>query len=354
MTSLWSDDSRPVREGEGLDAKALEAFLLERLPEAAGPLEIRQFPAGHSNLTYLVSTPDREFVLRRPPFGAKAIKAGHDMRREYRILSALHPAYGKAPRPLLFCAEEDSPIGAEFYLMERVQGAILRAPLPKGVVLDPSAMRAVSTAFVESLAALHAFEYKAAGLGDLGKPEGYVVRQVEGWAERYARAHTDEIPEAERVVAWLRANLPPEQPATLIHNDFKYDNLVLDPDNLSVVRAVLDWEMATIGDPLADLGTSLAYWIEADELPELRAIALGVTALPGNLTRAELVERYAAITDRDVSHIRFYRALGLFKVAVIAQQIYFRYRKGFTADPRFAVLGNAVRALLGEAANEGR
>jgi aminoglycoside phosphotransferase (APT) family kinase protein len=332
------DSAAPVRHGEELDAAALQAYLREHLPDAAvdGELEIRQFPRGFSNLTYLVRAGGREMVLRRPPFGAD-VRGGHDVVREHRILAALHPAWPKVPRPLL-CCDDASVLGAPFYLMERVSGVVLRA----GARLGETEMRGVCLAAVDTLAELHSVDFHAAGLEGLGRPEGYVRRQVEGWTGRWRKAMTDEVPEMDAAAAWLAAHLPAEGAPAVIHNDFKYDNLVLHPADLSRVRAVLDWEMATLGDPLMDLGTTLAYWAEPDDPPELKMF--GITHLPGNLDRRGVVDRYAEKTGRSVSGIAFHHACGLFKVGVIAQQIYARYRAGKTRDPRFAGLLHVVRA----------
>jgi aminoglycoside phosphotransferase (APT) family kinase protein len=312
-----------------------------------GGIVVEQFPAGHSNLTYLLQAGDRELVLRRPPFGAEKIRKGHDMGREFRVLQGLSRVYPKVPKPLLLC-EDRSVIGVPFYVMERVRGVLLRRepPPPSAVDLSPPRMRALSEAFVDNLVEIHGLDVEAAGLGDLGRPQGYVRRQVEGWAERYRRAQTDEIPEMERVARWLYEHIPQEEGAALIHNDYKYDNLVLDPKDLSI-RAVLDWEMATVGDPLMDLGTSLGYWVEPDDPDELQRIRFCLTTLPGNLTRRELVERYAYRTGRALgpNGALFYYVYGLFKIAGIAQQIYFRYVQGLARDRRFAALIEGVRAL---------
>jgi len=338
------DAARPVRPGEEIPAAQLALWLESRLPGAAGPIEIEQFPGGHSNLTYLVRAGDREMVLRRPPFGSR-VKTAHDMSREFRVLSRLHAAYPRAPRAFLHC-DDPSVIGAPFYLMDRVRGVILRHQrLPAGVELPPETMRAISEAAVDGLAELHAVDYEAVGLGDFGRPEGYVRRQVEGWSERWRNARTDEVPGVDRAAGWLVEHQPAESGAALIHNDYKYDNLVLDRQDLPRILAVLDWEMSTVGDPLMDLGTSLGYWIDADDHPGLRLLPAGPTALPGNLSRIEVAERYAARTGRDVSHLVFFYVYGLFKIAVIAQQIYYRYRQGLTKDERFAGLIDAVRIL---------
>jgi aminoglycoside phosphotransferase (APT) family kinase protein len=343
------DSARAVRPGEEIDAAPLAVWLKERLPGVEGPIAIEQFPGGHSNLTYLLrfgNHRDRELVLRRPPFGSK-VKTAHDMGREFRVLSRLYTLYPRAPQALLHC-DDPEVIGAPFYLMERMRGIILRQQqAPAGIDLNSQRMRAISEAAVDGLAELHAVDYRAAGLEDLGHPQGYVARQVEGWSERWRRSRTDDIPDLDRAAAWLGDHQPPEkaEESALLHNDYKYDNLVLHPTELERIVAVLDWEMATVGDPLMDLGTSLGYWMDPDDAPALRLLPAGPTTLPGNLRRAEVVERYAAFTGRDVSNILFYYVFGLFKIAVIAQQIYFRYKQGLTKDERFAALIGAVRIL---------
>ncbi|HEU4384633.1 MAG TPA: phosphotransferase family protein [Anaeromyxobacteraceae bacterium] len=337
-----------VREEDRLDPERLLAFLRGAFPGLSGPVEVEQFRRGHSNLTYLLRFGGREAVLRRAPHGAN-VKTAHDMRREFTILSALQGAYPKAPRPLAFC-DDPSVAGAEFYLMERVRGVIVRRGGLPGVELSPSLLSALSAAFVADLAALHAVDVRGGTLAGIGKPEGYVRRQVTGWTERYLRARTDEVPEAESVARWLGGAAPAESGAALVHNDFKYDNLVLDPSDLTRIVAVLDWEMATVGDPLMDLGTSLGYWVDPDDPPEMQALAFGPTSLPGNLDRRGVVARYATLTGRDPGPMLFQYAFALFKIAVIVQQIYKRFREGKTTDPRFAALGAAVQVLCAQAA----
>jgi aminoglycoside phosphotransferase (APT) family kinase protein len=355
-----SNSTRPVRPGEEIDTAALGAWLAEHLPEAAGreksaAVTVEQFPGGHSNLTYLIKLGDRELVLRRPPFGSQ-VKTAHDMGREYRVLSRLWTVYPKAPRALVLC-DDPAVIGAPFYLMERKTGIVLRhQKSPAGIDLNPERMRRISEAAVDGLAELHAVDYAAAGLGDLGRPAGYVERQVSGWTERWRGSRTDDVPDIDRAAAWLAGHLPRETGTALLHNDYKYDNLVLSPD-LGSIDAVLDWEMATIGDPLMDLGTSLGYWIDPDDDLALRTLPAGPTTLPGNLSRAEVVERYAVASGRDVSGILFYYVFGLLKIAVIAQQIYYRYKQGLTRDERFAAMIGAVRLLgrtAGQALDKGR
>jgi aminoglycoside phosphotransferase (APT) family kinase protein len=343
------DDARPVREGEALDLTALEAYLPGRLPGFAPPLEALQFPGGHSNLTYLLRAGGQEWVLRRPPFGA-AIKTAHDMGREYRLLTGLEGRYPWAPRAYLY-EEDPGLLGAPFYIMERRRGAILRSPaMVEKLGITPPQMRALCERLVDGLADLHAIDPDAAGLGGLGHPEGYVARQVSGWTGRYLAAKTDELAHLEEVAAWLSANRVPEVGASLIHGDYKYDNLVLHADDPTRIVALLDWEMATVGDPLMDLGTSLAYWVDPTDAEEVQMLPVGPTLAPGNLDRREVVERYAARSGRPVGNPVFYYVYGLFKVAVIAQQIYKRFRDGHTQDPRFGMMIVGVDLLGRQAA----
>jgi aminoglycoside phosphotransferase (APT) family kinase protein len=348
MSGFTIDEAGSVRSGEELDLEKLRAYLAERLPEVISndPLVVEQFPHGHSNLTYLVRQGDLELVLRRPPFGNR-VKTAHDMGREYRILSRLCRIYEPAPCPVLYCDDEDV-LGAPFYLMERRRGIIIRRP-PVDRPIPPETVRRLCESLIDGLARLHSLDCSAAGLADLGKPDGYVERQVSGWSRRYRDARTDDLPAMERAADWLAANRPPESGAALIHNDYKFDNLVLDPADLGRIVAVLDWEMATIGDPLLDLGTTLGYWIQADDPEPIRRFLAGPTAMPGSLNRRELAERYAAAAGRQLPDLLFYYVYGLFKIAVIAQQIYARFVRGATHDPRFAALG-AVVAALGESA----
>jgi aminoglycoside phosphotransferase (APT) family kinase protein len=336
------DQPQKTRPGEELDTAKLEAWLRKTQPNLVGSLEISQFAKGYSNLTYLLRVGERELVLRRPPFGAR-IKTAHDMGREYRILSHLMAVYPKVPRPVAYC-EDESVLGAPFYLMERVKGTILRSKSPDGLELTPALMQRLSESFIDNLAEIHGVNCLAAGLGDLGKPQGYVTRQVEGWIRRYQNARTDDIPEMQLVAEWLDQHKPPEAGGCLIHNDYKYDNLVLNPEDISQVKAVLDWEMATLGDPLMDLGSTLGYWVDADDPEDWQKQSFGLTSRPGNLNREQLLERYAGKSGRMVNHAVFYYAYGLFKIAVIVQQIYGRYKQGLTQDTRFAGLINLVRA----------
>ena len=337
----------PVRAGEELPLERLETYLKKLLPNATGSLSVEQFSHGHSNLTYLIRLGTFEFVLRRPPFGNQ-VKSAHDMGREYRVLSKLHSIYAPAPRPYLFC-DDPNILSDPFYVMERRHGVILRKQLPPEIVIDVGTAKSLSEAVVDNLALLHSIDYQTAGLGYLGKPEGYTTRQVTGWSNRYAQAMTDPIPGMDQIAMWLNENVPPASNASIIHNDYKYDNLLLDSTNLSRIEAVLDWEMATIGDPLMDLGTMLGYWVEANDPDEMHLTSVGPTALAGNLTRRELIERYQLKSGREVTHAVFYYCFGVFKIAVILQQIYARYVRGHTHDPRFAKL-NKIVSIMSEQA----
>jgi aminoglycoside phosphotransferase (APT) family kinase protein len=344
------DEPRKVRKGEELDLERLAGWLRANVAELAHAtdLVLEQFPSGHSNLTYLLRAGGRDYVLRRPPFGSK-VKSAHDMGREYRVLSRLHSAYDLAPEPIAYC-EDEAVIGAKFYVMRRLHGIILRKELPAGLELEPDRLRLLCRTLIDNLVRLHAVDYQAAGLADLGKPQGYVERQVRGWTERYAGSKTDEIESVDQVAKWLAERMPADNPATLIHNDYKLDNVVLDPKEPTRIIGVLDWEMSTLGDPLMDLGTTLSYWVEADDSPQMQVVRWGPTSLPGAMTRSELAARYADQSGRDVSGVLFYYCFGLFKTAVVIQQIYYRYKQGLTKDERFAPLIHGVRILCDRAA----
>ena len=395
------DDTNPIRDGEELHLENLTIFLESSLPNVHGDIEISQFPAGASNLTYCIKIGEEEFVLRRPPFGSK-VKTAHDMSREFKVLSKLSKVYKPAPKPLLYCDNENI-IGAEFYLMERRKGLIIRENPPSvlravatgsedadtsvskldnelfedsnhpdakaspllvkegSLRTGTSVPRAVATelslttsqdyrkkvcqSFIENLADLHSLDYKKAGLEDLGKPEGYTKRQVEGWTKRYKMAKTDEHSELEKTIKWLSNNIPKDDSPALVHNDYKFDNVMLNPNDLTEIVAVLDWEMATIGSPLMDLGTTLAYWMSKDAGEELLSMPFNPRILMENISRQELVKMYANVSGRDVSNILYYYVFGTFKVAAIAQQIYYRYVKGFTKDKRFANFNFFVKRL---------
>lgn len=338
----------PIRAGEELSLDRLAEYLAKQLPNAVGPLTVEQFPDGHSNLTYLIRIGSGEYVLRRPPFG-NVVASAHDMGREFKILSKLHAVYSAAPRPELYC-DDESVVGSPFYLMERRRGLILRKTIPDEISIDPDTARRTSRALIDKLAELHAIDYRAAGLAEMGKPDGYVQRQIAGWTRRFDQARTSAAPSLERMAEWLNSHAPAESGAAIIHNDYKYDNVMLDRGGLAKIVAVLDWEMATIGNPLMDLGTTLGYWVEASDPEPLRRAAFGPTMIPGSLTRREVVDYYRERTGAAVANVEFYYAYGLFKLAVIVQQIYARFVRGQTADPRFAHLDRLV-TLLGEQAD---
>ena len=338
----WTDQPQEIRKGEALDVGRLEPYLQSQLNISA-PLNIEQFPSGFSNLTYFLKMGDQEMVLRRPPFGAN-IKGGHDMSREYRVLSKLNPVYDKAPKPLLFCDDPDI-LGADFYVMERVRGVILRANMPTAMYPDVELMSNIADSLVGAFAELHSIDVHAAGLADFGKSEGYVQRQIEGWNRRYQKAQTDEIASIDAIAKWLSEHMPAQSATTLVHNDYRYDNMILDSNDWSKIIAVLDWEMSTLGDPLMDLGSSLSYWIQADDPDIMKHLSLSPTYLPGNPTRLEFVRQYEEKSGREVKEAVFYFVYGLHKLAVILQQIYARYKLGHTKDERFAGLIHAVDAL---------
>jgi aminoglycoside phosphotransferase (APT) family kinase protein len=335
------DQAKPIRKGEELNQTALESYLRQHWEGFEAIDAIKQFPGGYSNLTYLLSTNLGEYVLRRPPFGAN-IKSAHDMGREYRILDMLDGVYDKIPKAVLHC-ESDAIIGAPFFIMERVKGMIIRGQAYKKLRLPPELMRSLSEATVENLVRLHQTDLTQNGLAEFGKPEGYINRQLTGWIRRYEKAATDQISTMDALAKWMLAHQPQEEVAALIHNDYKYDNLVLDSEQPNQILAVLDWEMATIGHPLMDLGTTLAYWTEAREAQIMPLAAANLTWLPGNLNREGVVEHYALHSGTDLKDVLFYYVFGAFKIGVIVQQIYSRYKKGKTQDPRFANLLEAVK-----------
>jgi aminoglycoside phosphotransferase (APT) family kinase protein len=350
-----SNDSTAVRAGEELDLAALGRYLREHLDSESttNEIEIEQFPGGHSNLTYLIRYGEEEFVLRRPPVGPVAPTA-HDMPREYKLLAVINPHFSLAPKPVLLC-EDASVIGVPFYLMERRRGFIVRFNVPEQIGENTELRKRLSESVVDTLVALHAIDIQATGIVNIGKPEGLVARQVHGWAKRWQGSRTGELAEMDQVVQWLVDRIPPESGnATIVHNDFKLDNIMLAETDPARVVAVLDWEMCTVGDPLIDVGLLLTYWTmqgsKADgAAPDRNSSLRAVTNGPGWLRREEIIERYATRTGRDLSRIMFYETFARFKVAVIIQQIYFRYVQGQTQDERFRNFDVLVRELANEA-----
>jgi aminoglycoside phosphotransferase (APT) family kinase protein len=334
-----------VREDEDFDRDAAERYMrehIEGLPE--GKLEVWQFPSGASNLTYLVKIGDWEGVLRRPPLGPVPPKA-HDMERESRLLMKIHEAFTLAPKPYFF-TDDESIIGAQFYVMERRKGVIVDDEFPEGVETTEELCRGMSRMVADTLVELHAVDWREAGLEDLGRPEGFLQRQVKGWIGRYDEAKTEEIEKVGPLTDWLTKDIPESPDPTIVHNDYKLNNLVLNPDDLTEVRAVLDWEMTTIGDPLFDLAVSLSYWVEPDDPQELKEVLPTVTDTPGFITRKEFIDYYAEKSGRDLSRMHWYMVFGYFKLAVILQQIYARWHKGQTKDERFANFNERVRNLI--------
>ncbi len=337
------DDARRVRDGEELDVAVVDRYLKSQLPELQGTPEVRQFPGGASNLTYLVRYDNRDLILRRPPFGKKA-KGAHDMVREARIMQALKPVYPYVPEVLAIC-QDPAVMDCDFYVMQRLLGVIPRQDFPRELALTPEKTRALCQSVVDKLVELHKVDIKAAGLESLGKGEGYVARQISGWSERYRNARTPDVGDFESVMAWLDAKKPAGEVAiTLIHNDYRFDNVVFDPDTLDVI-GVLDWEMATLGDPLMDLGNSLAYWVQADDDPIFQLMRRQPTNAPGMMTRDEVVAYYGEKTGWKVDNFDFYMVYGLFRLAGIAQQIWYRYYHQQTTNPAFAQFGNMVNYL---------
>ncbi len=340
------DEASDLRLENPLPLVSLVEYLRARLPGFEEPVELRQFHSGASNLTLLLRAGGREMVLRMPPPGTKA-KTAHDMAREFRVLEMLRPVFSLCPAPILSC-EDDSVLGAPFYIMERLRGIILRRDLPPGLDYSPSAAGLLCTNLLTLQARLH--DLGPDTLPKLGRPAGYVERQVLGWNERYRQARTDDVPDGERVMAWLQERRPGEcERPGVVHNDYRLDNVVLDPADAVTIVGVLDWEMATMGDPLLDLGCSLAYWVEQGDPPALQALRLQPSHLPGMLSRREMVAEYARLSGRAIGDFSFYEVFGLFRLAVIAQQIYFRFARGETRSQRARGLGGFVPVLVAEA-----
>lgn len=342
-----------VRDEEQLDWARLTDYLRENGVAGADHAPVvKQFRGGNSNLTYLLRYGDYEWVVRRPPFGPLPPSA-HDMGREYRVLSRLWEQFEQAPRAVLYC-EDPSIIGAPFFVMERRTGFVIanRRPLPEGITTDPATFRRMSQGFIDALADLHRVDYERIGLGGLGRPDGFIRRQIVGWMDRWEKAKTDEVRLMNRLGAWFLENIPAPQAPALLHNDFYLHNVMFAPDNSGKVVGVFDWEMSTLGDAMVDLGITIGYWRERDDSPELLALSEGYphTAMPGFMTRNELIERYAQRTGRDVSNIDFYRAWAQWKTATVVQQIYVRFVRGQTSDPRFETYGSYPPVLARSAA----
>lgn len=345
MPAIPESEVVAMRPGEELDAAAVGAYLEGKLPHAAGVPEIWQFPGGHANLTYLIRYPGAEYVLRRPPHG-DIPKSAHDMGREYRVLSVLYKGFPAAPRAYLHCVDA-AVIGAEFFVMERRRGVVVRREVPAqfGGGKDPVANRKLSTVMIDTLGAFHATDYRAVGLETLGRPEGFLARQVKGWSDRWERAKTKPLAVADEVVRWLTERMPTSPAPTLVHNDWRLDNMAVATDDPARAVAVYDWDMCTIGDPLTDLGTLLSAWYEPGEAYAFLAAMPSQTE--GFMTRAEAIARYGEQTGRDVSRMPYYYVFGLFKMAVVIQQLYYRWHLGQTKDERMAGGEMVAEGMLG-------
>ncbi len=342
---MQTEDTIQVREGERFDLPKVEQYLREHIEGIGeGSLQVRQFPSGASNLTYLVQIGSWEGVLRRPPFGPVPPKA-HDMEREAGLLQNIHPVFPLAPQPYVFCNDK-AIMDVPFYVMERRHGVVVNESFPPGITPTDELCTNLSRNVVETLVHIHGIDWQAAGLSQFGYPEGFLVRQVKGWIERYFRARTDDIPQVEPLTRWLADHIPLSPAPTLIHNDYKLNNMLLQQEDLTNIVAVLDWEMTTIGDPLFDLATSLGYWVRPDDPEELHTVLPVVTLLPGFISREQFMEIYARKSGRDLSSMHFYMTFAYFKLAVILQQIYVRWKRGQTNDERFASFGDRVRNLI--------
>ena len=332
-----------VRPDESIDLTRLEPWLREHLPVTEGPLDLRQFGGGHANLTYLVAFGRTEYVLRRPPLGPIA-PSSHDMSREHRVLSRLGKAFPLAPTSFVLC-QDASIIGADFHVLERRRGFVIRTQLPPSLARDIGAVRRLSEMLVDTLAALHQVDTDHVGLAELGRPDGFVQRQLSGWSKRWNAAKDHDLPDVDQLMSWLHKEIPPSQATTLLHNDYKLDNLLVDTADPAAATAVLDWDMCTRGDPLMDLGYLLNVWIEAGDDPSWRESTPMPSYEKGFLTRHEMVDRYARQTGFDIERVRWYYAFGVFKLLVILQQIYIRFLRGQTRDERFRILGRRVEGL---------
>jgi aminoglycoside phosphotransferase (APT) family kinase protein len=333
--------NQKVRKGEDLPEISLKKYLkgINLINAVESELLVQQFTHGYSNLTYLLQIENKEFVLRKPPKGA--IKRGHDMSREFKVQKGVAKAFSKVPKMFGFC-DDERILGSDFYIMEKMEGIILNFKEAKSRNIVANDYKIIANSWLNTLVELHNVDYHNIGLGDLGKPEGYVERQVTNWGKQYLKAKTDQVPEAEMVMQWMKENQPKKYDHCLIHNDFKYDNVVFKNNSWKDISAVLDWEMATLGDPLMDLGTSLGYWTIATDHDFVKQGIPSPTIFEGNPIRSEIANLYAEKSGKNIDNVVFYYVFGLFKIAVIAQQIYFRYNKGWTTDPRFANLNKAA------------
>lgn len=341
------DDTIPVRTDEVLNGKSLAKYFKGKLPGTEAPLTIRQFWGGAANLTYLLDFTGQEYVLRRPPLGPVA-KSSHDMNREYNVLSVLHKVFPYAPQAYLYC-EDSSIIGAPFFVMERKKGFVIRRSFSKGLNHSPALAAKISNQLVDRLVEFHAVDYTSLGLGELGRPEGFINRQVEGWYKRWQKAKTEDNKDMDEVYNWLRKNIPITKRFSLVHNDFKLDNVMLDATGN--ITAIFDWDMCTLGDPLSDLGALLTYWTEPTDPPYIQVLSTMPTGDMGWLSRQQLIDRYEEKSGSVVEDIKFYHTQGLFRLTVIIAQIYIRFVRKQTQDQRFGALGTII-PFIAKAAKE--
>ncbi|SEQ61916.1 phosphotransferase family protein [Piscibacillus halophilus] len=339
-------DTIPVREGEELDLNIIEDLIRQHISGLSdAPLEVEQFFLGSSNLTYQLRIGDWEAVLRRPPHGPVAPKA-HDMEREYNILKEINPHFPVAPKPYFFYPNEEG--GKPFFVMERKKGIVLDSNMPEDIELSEQTCRSISQTMVDHLVKLHEIDYTQTNLNEMTKPEGFLERQVHGWINRYEQSKTDHIAGVDELTRWMANHIPKTQESTIIHYDYKLNNIMFDEDDLTKLIGLFDWEMTTVGDPLADLGVAMSYWQESSD-SELLKKGLGnepITTRPGFMTREEFIEAYAKKSGRDVTDMNFYQTFAYFKLAVICQQIYYRWKKGQTQDQRFSKLNLFVENLI--------
>lgn len=338
------DQAKGIRPGEELDLSAVDNWLKTQIADLQGTPQVTQYSGGASNWTYCLVYVNRELILRRAPEGTKA-KGAHDMGREYRVQKALKPVYDYVPQMLAFC-DDSSIIGSDFYIMQKLTGVIPRKNMPKELNLDRQTVRQLCLNVIDCFLELHRVDYQSAGLGQLAKGDGYMQRQIEGWSERYYRAKTWNVPSARYVMAWLKDNMPSSEKICVIHNDFRFDNVVLNPSNIVEVVGVLDWEMATLGDPLMDLGNTLAYWVQKDDDFMAQSSRRQPTHLNGMLSRREVIEYYCSKMKLAADNFTFYEVYGLFRLAVIVQQIYYRYHHKQTRNPAYKKFWTFVHYLL--------
>jgi len=333
MSNTLVDQAKAVRQGEELDINAVDHWLTSHIENLTGIPTVTQYAGGASNWTYCLDYPDQALILRRGPEGTKA-KGAHDMGREFRLQDALRPFYSYVPEMKAFC-DDQSVINTDFYVMEKLTGIIPRKNLPKNLSVTPAQTKKLCENVLDCLVELHQVDYQKAGLSHLGKGTGYTQRQIQGWSERFTKAKTWNVPSGKFVMNWLTANMPQDERICITHNDFRFDNVVLDPNDYTKVLGVLDWELATLGDPLMDLGNTLAYWVEPGDDFLAQSTRRQPTHLAGMLTRNEVITYYCKKMNINVDDFTFYEVYGLFRLAGIVQQIYYRYHHGQTNNPAF-------------------